>query len=72
MGKKSKKQKEGGKRSTTPTDGKELTKQQKKHLMELVTQLLQSNAYIQYSETSLNWPALGPKNMASLEGWPVL
>jgi hypothetical protein len=25
-----------------------------------------------YSETSQNRPALGPKNMASLEGWPVL
>jgi hypothetical protein len=25
-----------------------------------------------YSETSLNQPALGPKNMAGLEGWPFL
>jgi hypothetical protein len=25
-----------------------------------------------YSETSLNWPALGPKKLAGLEGWPVL
>ena len=25
-----------------------------------------------YSETSLNRPALGQKNMASLEEWPVL
>jgi hypothetical protein len=25
-----------------------------------------------YSETSLNQPALGPKNMASLVRWPVL
>jgi hypothetical protein len=24
------------------------------------------------SETSLNRPVLGPKNMASLDGWPVL
>jgi hypothetical protein len=23
-------------------------------------------------ETSLNWPALGQKNMTSLEGWPDL
>jgi hypothetical protein len=27
---------------------------------------------LQYSETSQNRPALGPKIMASLEGWPVL
>jgi hypothetical protein len=25
-----------------------------------------------YSETSQNWPALEPKNMASFEGWLVL
>jgi hypothetical protein len=25
-----------------------------------------------YSEISQNRPALGPKNMASVEGWPVL
>jgi hypothetical protein len=25
-----------------------------------------------YSEASQNWPALGPKNMADLEVWPVL
>jgi hypothetical protein len=25
-----------------------------------------------YSETSLNWLALGSKNIADLEGWPVL
>jgi hypothetical protein len=25
----------------------------------------------EYSETSLNWPALEPKNMAGLEWWPV-
>jgi hypothetical protein len=25
-----------------------------------------------YSETSQNRPALGPKNMPGLEGWPVL
>ncbi|XP_062569991.1 actin-histidine N-methyltransferase-like [Saccostrea cucullata] len=42
MGKKNKRQKEGGKRSATPTEGKELSKQQKKQLMELVTQLLQT------------------------------
>lgn len=42
MGKKSKKQKDGGKRAAASVEGKELSKQQKKQLMELVTQLLQS------------------------------
>jgi hypothetical protein len=32
---------------------------------------LESTIHI-YSETSLNQPALGPKNMAGLEEWPVL
>jgi hypothetical protein len=27
---------------------------------------------MEYSETSLNRPALGTKHMAGLEGWPVL
>jgi hypothetical protein len=27
---------------------------------------------LKYSETSLNQPALGPKNMAGSEGWQVL
>lgn len=42
MGKKSKKQKDSGKRAAASVEGKELSKQQKKQLMELVTQLLQS------------------------------
>lgn len=42
MGKKSKKQKDSGKRAAASVEGKELSKQQKKQLMELVTQLLQT------------------------------
>jgi hypothetical protein len=33
--------------------------------------MLCNNAVCNYSETSLNRPALGPKNMAVLDGWPV-
>ena len=54
MGKKSKKQKEGGKqRSGTPVEGKELSKQQKKQLMDLVTQLLESMSWFNQLNTDL-------------------
>lgn len=57
MGKKSKKQKDGGKRSATPTEGKELSKSEKKQVMELVQELLQGKLIVcRHSNTDFHSP----------------